>query len=97
MHITTAESWYETRTLADGVTWIYEPHIKPFYRCNIWHLRGRNRDLLIDSGSGLVPLRRQVSLLSGRPILAVAGVPDARIVLRDLLDAGLLRPVSSQA
>lgn len=72
MRISTPNAWYETRTLADGVTWIYEPHIKPFYRCNIWHLRGRNRDLLIDSGSGLVPLRRQVSLLSGRPILAVA-------------------------
>ncbi|WP_366555098.1 MBL fold metallo-hydrolase [Aquibaculum sediminis] len=72
MRIATAESWYETRRLPDGLTWIYEPHIKPFYRCNIWHLRGRERDLLIDSGSGLVSLRRQVALLAERPLLAVA-------------------------
>ncbi|HLS67694.1 MAG TPA: MBL fold metallo-hydrolase [Kiloniellales bacterium] len=67
-----AETWYETRTLSDGVTWIHEPHIRPFYRCNIWHLRGRERDLLVDSGSGLVSLRARIALLSERPVLAVA-------------------------
>src|SRR5262252_4934357 len=72
MQIATADTWYETRSLEDGVTHIWEPHIKPFYRCNIWHVRGRDRDLLIDSGMGVVSLRQQVSLLSGRPILAVA-------------------------
>jgi|SRR5690625_863240 len=72
MRIVTAASWYLTCKLADEVTWIYEPHIKPYYRCNIWHLRGRSRDLLIDSGSGLVSLREQISLLSERPLLAVA-------------------------
>ena len=70
--ITTPEIWYEIRPLDDGVTHIYEPHIKPFYRCNIWHVRGRNRDLLIDSGMGVVSLRRQVALLTERPLLAVA-------------------------
>src|SRR5690625_7244897 len=72
MRIVTAASWYLTCKLADEVTWIYEPHIKPYYRCNIWHLRGRSCDLLIDSGSGLVSLREQISLLSERPLLAVA-------------------------
>jgi glyoxylase-like metal-dependent hydrolase (beta-lactamase superfamily II) len=72
MRIATPESWFESRTLADGVTLIHEPHIRPFYRCNIWHVRGRDRDLLIDSGMGVVELRRQVVLLAGRPLLAVA-------------------------
>jgi glyoxylase-like metal-dependent hydrolase (beta-lactamase superfamily II) len=72
MQIATAEAWYETRSLDEGVTHIWEPHIKPFYRCNIWHVRGRDRDLLVDSGMGVVSLRQQVSLLSERPILAVA-------------------------
>ena len=39
-------AWYETLTLGDGVTLIHEPWIKPFYRCNIWHVRGRDGDLL---------------------------------------------------
>ena len=72
MKVATPETWYESRTLGDGITWIYEPHIKEYYRCNIWHVRGRDRDLLIDSGMGVVSLREQIPLLSGRPILAIA-------------------------
>jgi glyoxylase-like metal-dependent hydrolase (beta-lactamase superfamily II) len=68
----TAESWYEMRRLADDVTLIFEPHIKPFYRCNIWHVRGRDRDMLVDSGMGVVSLSRHVSLVTERPLLAVA-------------------------
>ncbi len=54
------------------MTHIWEPHIKPFYRCNVWHLRGRDRDLLIDSGMGVVSLRERVALVAERPLLAVA-------------------------
>lgn len=72
MQIATAQGWYETRTLSAGITHIFEPHIKPFYRCNIWHVRGRDRDLLIDSGMGVVSLREQVTLVSERSLLAVA-------------------------
>src|SRR5215467_12933643 len=72
MQVATPESWYATQRLADGVTHIWEPHIQPFYRCNIWHVRGRDRDLLVDSGMGVVSLREQIPLVSGRPILAVA-------------------------
>src|SRR5262249_30868847 len=43
-----------------------------FYRCNMWHVRGRDRDLLVDSGMGVVSLRRQVAILAERPVLAVA-------------------------
>lgn len=72
MRIATAESWYETRSLGEGVTHVWEPHIKPFYRCNIWHIRGRERDLLVDSGMGVVSLRAQVPLVTEKPLLAVA-------------------------
>jgi len=72
MRLPSNDSWYETRRIAIDITWIYEPAINPFYRCNIWHIRGRERDLLIDSGSGLFSLRRSVASLAGRPITAVA-------------------------
>src|SRR5215831_8420289 len=72
MQVATPESWYATRRLADGVTHIWEPHIQPFYRCNMWHVRGRDRDLLVDSGMGVVSLRRLVARLADRPVLAVA-------------------------
>ncbi len=64
--------WYERIRMADGVTLIHEPWIKPFYRCNIWHVRGRDRDLLFDSGLGHVSLRSQVPLVTERPLTCVA-------------------------
>ena len=67
-----AERWYRVRTVGDGVTWIDEPYIREFYRCNIWHVRGRDRDMLVDSGMGVVSLRRHVPLVTEKPCLAVA-------------------------
>ena len=72
MDIITAENWYRTAKLDDGITHIWEPHIKEFYRCNIWHVRGRDRDMLVDSGMGVVSLREQVALLAERDLTAVA-------------------------
>lgn len=67
------EDWYETIPFADGITLVHEPWIKPFFRCNIWHVRGETRDLLFDSGLGAVALRRHVPLLREREdILCVA-------------------------
>ncbi len=66
------EDWYETIRMAEDVTLIHEPWIKPFYRCNMWHLGGRDRDLLFDSGLGHFSLRRHVALVAERPLLCVA-------------------------
>jgi glyoxylase-like metal-dependent hydrolase (beta-lactamase superfamily II) len=67
-----AEEWYEVVPMGDGVSLIHEPWIKPFYRCNMWHVRGRDRDLLFDTGLGVVPLRRTVARLAERPLVCVA-------------------------
>ncbi len=67
-----AADWFAVHTLPDGVTAIGEPHVREFYRCNIWHVRGRDRDMLVDSGMGVVSLRAQLPLLTGRPLTAVA-------------------------
>jgi len=72
MQIATPDTWYRTRSVGDGVTHIDEPHIEAFYRCNIWHLRGRDRDLLVDSGMGVVSLREQIPLLTEKAVVAVA-------------------------
>ena len=64
--------WYETLRCADGVTLIHEPWIKPFFRCNIWHVRGRDRDLLFDSGLGHFSLRSHVPLVAEREVACVA-------------------------
>jgi glyoxylase-like metal-dependent hydrolase (beta-lactamase superfamily II) len=58
--------------VGDDVTYIGEPHIKEFYRCNIWHVRGSDRDMLVDSGMGVVSLRQYVPLVTEKRCLAVA-------------------------
>jgi len=47
------QDWWRVRSVGDGVTWIDEPHVREFYRCNVWHVRGRDRDMLVDSGMGI--------------------------------------------
>ncbi|WP_290787021.1 MBL fold metallo-hydrolase [Halomonas sp.] len=66
------QEWYATRSVGDAVTHIEEPFIQAFYRCNIWHVRGRDRDMLVDSGMGVVSLREWVPLVTERPLTAVA-------------------------
>ena len=66
-----ATDWYETRNRDDGVTLIREIHVAAWLRCNIWHIRGRDRDLVIDAGMGLRPLKPEIAKLSGRPLTAI--------------------------
>jgi glyoxylase-like metal-dependent hydrolase (beta-lactamase superfamily II) len=67
-----AQHWYETIRFSDDVTLIHEPWIKPFYRCNMWHVRGRDGDLLFDTGLGHFSLRDHVALVSERALTCVA-------------------------
>lgn len=66
------EDWYRLERKSDDVTLIAEPFIQEFYRCNVWHVRGRDRDMLVDSGMGVVSLREWVPLVSERALTAVA-------------------------
>ena len=66
------EDWWRTTPMGDGVTLIDEPHIQPFYRCNCWHIRSSEGDLLVDSGMGVVSLRDWVPLVTERPLSTVA-------------------------
>ena len=52
-----AKHWFSRRSVGDGITWLTEPHAHPLLRCNIWHVRGRQRDLLVDTGLGIASLR----------------------------------------
>ena len=51
MSLPVAEQWFVRKRYDDHTTLIYEPHVHPFLRCNIWHIRGRDADLLV-TGEG---------------------------------------------
>lgn len=67
-----AERWFEHRQIDADLTLLWEPHVAPLLRCNIWRLRGRDADLLVDSGLGLASLREAARELFAADVLAVA-------------------------
>ncbi len=66
-----ADSWYEIRSMGSGLSRILERHVAPWMRCNMWLIHGRERNLLIDSGMGLRPLKPEIAALGGKPVAAV--------------------------
>ena len=54
-----AGRWIHVESLSDGVTRIREPDVHEFIQGNIWHIRGRDRDLLVDTGTGVRSLRTE--------------------------------------
>jgi glyoxylase-like metal-dependent hydrolase (beta-lactamase superfamily II) len=67
-----AERWFEHETVGDGVARIIEPQVDPFLRANLYLVRGRDRDVLIDAGLGLASLTGELAELFERRVLAVA-------------------------
>lgn len=67
-----ADRWFTRLDLPDGVTLLTEPHVHPLIRCNIFHVRGRDRDLIVDTGIGAASLRNELADLIDRPVVAVA-------------------------
>ena len=67
-----ADTWFEKKQIDGDITLIYEPHVVPLVRCKIWHIRGRNRDLMIDTGTGLTSLRTFAADILGAKVMTVA-------------------------
>jgi len=72
MPLPVADSWFELRSHSNDITLIFEPHVIPDIRCNMWHVRGRDRNLLFDSGMGVISLKRHIALVTEKPLLCVA-------------------------
>ena len=71
MTLPVADQWFRRDTLSDGITLLSESHVDPFARCNVWHVRGRDRDLVIDTGLGVRSLREAAADLFGHAVTAV--------------------------
>lgn len=66
---------FETLKLSDKVSLIQETGVANFMRCNIWHVSGRDFDLVIDTGMGLESLKDYISVSSSegstKPVKAI--------------------------
>ncbi|HTV70145.1 MAG TPA: MBL fold metallo-hydrolase [Rhizobiaceae bacterium] len=64
--------WFGKRDLGGGITLITEPHVDAYFSANMFHVRGRDADLIVDTGMGLVPLKPVLDLAAGKPVIAIA-------------------------
>jgi glyoxylase-like metal-dependent hydrolase (beta-lactamase superfamily II) len=67
-----AERWFEHETVDDGIVRVREPNVDPFLQANLFLVRGRDRDVLVDTGLGIASLRAELGELFERPVVAVA-------------------------
>ncbi|MCR1783812.1 MBL fold metallo-hydrolase [Nocardioides carbamazepini] len=64
--------WFRVESIAPGISRVEEPWVHGLLRANMWHVRGRERDLVVDAGLGVVSLREHLpSLFEHDPILVV--------------------------
>ncbi len=68
----TAASWFARTRIDDQITRFTEPYVHPAISANLWHIRGSNRDLLVDTGLGIELLYDAAGDLFARDPLAVA-------------------------
>lgn len=64
--------WFSKSIVGENTTMLTEPFVHDYLRANIWHLRGRDVDLLIDTGMGICPLAPEIETPAGKPLLVVA-------------------------
>jgi len=67
-----ADTWFSHRPFDDDVTLVWENFAAPWMRCNIWHVKGRDRDLVIDTGMGIKPLKAELVRMTDRPLTAIS-------------------------
>ncbi|MFJ4847110.1 MULTISPECIES: MBL fold metallo-hydrolase [unclassified Streptomyces] len=63
--------WFEQQPYGDGLIRLTEPHVHEILKANVWWLRGTDRDVVVDTGLGVVTLREEVPALFARDPLAV--------------------------
>lgn len=66
-----ADPWFAIEPQPDGVLRIWEPHVSRLLRANMFLVRGRDCDLLVDAGMGVASLRTFLAPLLERPVTCV--------------------------
>jgi len=68
----THHAWFRRKLIAPNIERIDEPHVNEFLRSNVWFVKGRDRDLVVDAGLGVASLHDTFpDLFKKDPILAV--------------------------
>src|SRR5580704_5611795 len=67
-----ADFWYAVSPCDDDIVQLREAWIDPYLTGDMWLVRGQDRDLLVDCGTGIVSPRPIVEAIARDPVIAVA-------------------------
>ena len=76
-----AADWFRTSVVDEGLSVISEPFVDDLLQANMWLVRGRERDLLVDCGLGVASLRTALD-----PALSVSGRDPVLVLTHAHLD-----------
>ena len=65
-------SWFSRTSIDANLVAFTEAFLNDYFRANFYHLKGRDLDLVVDTGMGIAPLLPELNLTPGKPVLAVA-------------------------
>jgi glyoxylase-like metal-dependent hydrolase (beta-lactamase superfamily II) len=66
-----ATDWFGLEDVGEGVTKVTEPHLSDLVSANLWWIRGRRHDVLVDTGLGVASLRQHVPEVLAHDTMAV--------------------------
>ena len=73
MELPVGHPWFGAEDVGEGVIRLIEPYIDVLLESNVWHVRGRDLDMVVDFANGVGPLKPSIDpFADGRPIIAVA-------------------------
>ena len=64
-----ADPWFAVDAVGPGVFRFTEPHCDRLIRPNFYLVKGRDRDMLVDTGMGIGRLRAELAPLTDKPVL----------------------------
>lgn len=56
-HLPVSPDWFRVVWSTPSIARLTEPHVDEWLRANLWLVKGCERDLLVDAGNGIAPLR----------------------------------------
>jgi glyoxylase-like metal-dependent hydrolase (beta-lactamase superfamily II) len=63
--------WFVVEDVGEGVTKLTEPHVSDLVSANLWWIKGRRHDVLVDTGLGVASLRQHLPEVLEHDTLAV--------------------------
>lgn len=68
MNLPEVEDWFAAESVGPGISRLWEPHVDPLIRGNVYLIRGQRRDLVVDSGTGIAAMRPYLPEMRAEPI-----------------------------